>query len=889
MNFIYIDYGKNFINEIKKQNPNKDTILVFSDYFFKNSYMKNREKNILISEPKYFTLEEFQKKIFKTEKMILTEAKRPLTLFKVLTKELKEKLKMQSYYDIIDFADLFFKYYKELYSVMEEKPEGLETWQKDYIERFEILKKVYDKYLLENDFIPSDWIENIKNYRNDYIKNYKKIIFVDIPYFTPLMREVLKKIEEFCEIEIILQIPKEDYNEKLLKIEKVSLVKGKEDINIKIYENSDEMSEILNMVYLGKSKNHKRKEIFSPVPDKNNYHKIFPKYFVSQKLKTLDDTKLYKFMKVQNELLLSLEPKKRYGVPVEELKKAFSNETFRKIYNIDNEIIKKFKKIFSDEYKYIDEKVFENIGYLLKDDNKTDEEVLKEVQEILGIFHKIYEDLKEINGYTTVLEFVENIKRIGFENFREENYIDIVEKFYQAVDNIKSSERLCGENGFKSLFETGTGANLYTLLIKYMDGVEIKEIERNGDKVLGIIKNMNEARLNSYDIKNGETYFIDIDNKSLPENLRDNLNFTEMQRDKNKFITFEDKRNIIKYRFIQGIFNSKNCVIFTKKNINEEIESSPFLDEIMMKYNILPEKINPLSKDDIFEILKRNFLEKEKKAEEKISEDYFVLEKSFNDFEDNKIVLGTYDLIDLEKCQYRYFLKSKGEIFGEDEKVYGTSLRFLGVVVHKIFEKITDKIYMNIKKYNNFYVDEKYVDEIIDDILLENKMKIPVYLDLYFQEVMFPKIKENVLKFYREIEKELSNKKIKIFWGEKGKTQNVSFLSDKIDVFITGRADLIIETEDEEKYIVDYKTGGKKGEQLDIYSIIMYGDENSAHKIIYNAIKGEYEKLVKPDITKEKLMEEFENFINGNEYKRAEKISDCNNCEYKNICKREEF
>ena len=889
MNFIYIDYGKNFINEIKKQKPNKDTILVFSDYFFKNSYMKNREKNILISEPKYFTLEEFQKKIFKTEKMILTEAKRPLTLFKVLTKELKEKLKMQSYYDIIDFADLFFKYYKELYSVMEEKPEGLETWQKDYIERFEILKKVYDKYLLENDFIPSDWIENIKNYRNDYIKNYKKIIFVDIPYFTPLMREVLKKIEEFCEIEIILQIPKEDYNEKLLKIEKVSLVKGKEDINLKIYENNDEMSEILNMIYLGKSKNHKRKEIFSPVPDKNNYHKIFPKYFVSQKLKTLDDTKLYKFMKVQNELLLSLEPKKRYGVPVEELKKTFADETFRKIYNIDNEIIKKFKKIFSDEYKYIDEKIFENIGYLLKDDNKTDEEVLQEVQEILGIFHKIYEDLKEINGYTTVLEFVENIKRIGFENFREENYIDIVEKFYQAVDNIKSSERLCGENGFKSLFETGTGANLYTLLIKYMDGVEIKEVERNGDKVLGIIKNMNEARLNSYDMKNGETYFIDIDNKSLPENLRDNLNFTEMQRDKNKFITFEDKRNIIKYRFIQGIFNSKNCVIFTKKNINEEIESSPFLDEIMMKYNILPEKINPLSKDDIFEILKRNFLEKEKKAEEKISEDYFVLEKSFNDFEDNKIVLGTYDLIDLEKCQYRYFLKSKGEIFGENEKVYGTSLRFLGVVVHKIFEKITDKIYMNIKKYNNFYVDEKYVDEIIDDILLENKMKIPVYLDLYFQEVMFPKIKENVLKFYREIEKELSNKKIKIFWGEKGKTQNVSFLSDKIDVFITGRADLIIETEDEEKYIVDYKTGGKKGEQLDIYSIIMYGDENSAHKIIYNAIKGEYEKIVKPDITKEKLMEEFENFINGNEYKRAEKISDCNNCEYKNICKREEF
>ena len=231
MKFIHIDYGKKFINEIKKREPNQETIIVFSDYFLKNSYMKTREKNILVPEPKYFTLEEFQKKIFTTEKMILTEAKRPLTLFRVLTKDLKKKLKMENYYDIIDFADLFFKYYKELYSAVEEKPEGLETWQKEYIERFEILKEVYDKYLLENNFIPSDWIENIENYKEDYIKNYKKIIFADIPYFTPLMREVLKKLENLCEIEIILQIPKEDYNEKLLKLEKVSLVKNKEDIN----------------------------------------------------------------------------------------------------------------------------------------------------------------------------------------------------------------------------------------------------------------------------------------------------------------------------------------------------------------------------------------------------------------------------------------------------------------------------------------------------------------------------------------------------------------------------------------------------------------------------------------------------------------------------------
>ena len=238
MKFIYIDYGKNFINEIKGRKPDRDTAIVFSDYFFKNSYMKNREKNILVLEPEYFTIEEFQKKIFKTDKMILTEAKRPLTLFKILDKSLKDKLKMQNYYDIIDFADLFFKYYREVYSAMG-KPEGLQEWQKDYIEKFEILKEKYDVYLKENDFIPSDWIEKIENYTEEYIKKFKRIIFVDIPYFTPLMREALKRVSEICNIEVIIQIPKEDYNEELLKIEKVSLVKKRESVNIKVYENSD--------------------------------------------------------------------------------------------------------------------------------------------------------------------------------------------------------------------------------------------------------------------------------------------------------------------------------------------------------------------------------------------------------------------------------------------------------------------------------------------------------------------------------------------------------------------------------------------------------------------------------------------------------------------------
>jgi len=135
--------------------------------------------------------------------------------------------------------------------------------------------------------------------------------------------------------------------------------------------------------------------------------------------------------------------------------------------------------------------------------------------------------------------------------------------------------------------------------------------------------------------------------------------------------------------------------------------------------------------------------------------------------------------------------------------------------------------------------------------------------------------------------KDFAGKKIDIFWGEKSRTEEVPFYSGNLDIFVTGRADLVAETEEGDKYIVDYKTGSRKSEQLDIYSIIMYGDENAALKRIYNVIQGEYEKLNGSKITKADLEQMFKDFADGAEYMRAEKKTACSNCEYINICRRE--
>lgn len=873
MKFTYLNYGDNFLRKIKAE---KDTVIVFSDYILKNMYLRNREKNILKEEGKILTLSEFYKEIFKTDKMILTEAKRPLTLFGVLNSELKDRLNIHTYYDIIDFADLFFKYYRELNFAMNEEIIGLQEWQKEYIEKFDILKLEYDRYLEKNNYIPNDWIESIKNYDENSLENYRKIIFVDIPYFSPLIREIIKKLDLSKDIEILMQIPEDDYDEENLKIKKVSL--SKSDIKAKIYENSDTMSEIVNMIYILKNDGEKfTRDIYSPASDRNIYHKIFSKYFSSQKMNVLDNTKLYKFMKIQNNLLSSCVIKKRNGIAVEELKSALEEDIFRKIYGIDRVVLDKFYKVFSYEYKYIDKKIFEEdeIKYLFEDDD---------ISDLKGTFVHIYDDLMEIKKFKSVEEFLIYLKKLGLENFREENYKDIIEKFYQTAVSIKTSEKLCGKKGFETFFGNNVGMSLYTLLIKYMEGIEIKEVERaENDLPLGVIKDIEASKIKMY----GKSYFINIENRFIPSETKDSLIFSENQRGLNGFMTFEDRKNIEKYRFIQGIFNCDEVIIFTKKSEKDDINKSPFLEELILKYNLKIEK-NPLSKDKVLEILKNSLENGDLNLEklEKNSNKNYSLKKENRDFKDSCINLGTYDVINFRDCRYRYFLEKISEISKDEDESYGVSLRFLGIMVHKIFDEISKKVYQNIRK-GDYKIDGNLVDELLEKSLNENMMKIPVYLDLYFREIMIPKIKSNIFNFYKELEKDISKDKVELFFGEKSKNENTPFYENDIKVFINGRADLLIDTEDDKHYIIDYKTGGKKGEQLDIYSIIMYGDENIACKRIYNAIKGEYEKIDKISITKKDLEELFENFVSQDEYQRAEKKSACTYCEYISICRKE--
>ena len=179
INFRYIGYGTSFIAEYSgKNNQKKDYLYIFNDNRMKSIFSKKMRWNFFNEQPTLLTFNELKEQIFYTNKIVLKEAKRILAFYTSIPKDIKEELGIKSYYDIIDFANDFFEYYRELNINEVEKVENIQSWQEKYFLHFEKIKDSFDKLLEKYNYIPSDWIEDLKYYQKDFFDRFNKIILL---------------------------------------------------------------------------------------------------------------------------------------------------------------------------------------------------------------------------------------------------------------------------------------------------------------------------------------------------------------------------------------------------------------------------------------------------------------------------------------------------------------------------------------------------------------------------------------------------------------------------------------------------------------------------------------------------------------------------------------
>lgn len=882
INFRYIGYGTSFIAEYSgKNNQKKDYLYIFNDNRMKSIFSKKMRWNFFNAQPTLLTFNELKEQIFYTDKVILKEAKRILAFYTSIPKDIKEELGIKSYYDVIDFANDFFDYYREIKINKVDKIENIQNWQEKYFLHFEKIKESFDKLLEKYNYIPSDWIEDLQYYKKDFFGRFNKIIFVDIVEFEKVYRDIIVDLGEEKEVEIALQMEKGSFDEENLKF-KETILPETSPSNIFIYQSKDELEESMSLIYLLKEK-AKKGEFYSPAPENSEFFNLFPFYFGKSQAVTMNDTKLYAFLNVQLNLLLNMEERLGETYNLLEFEKAFENRAFKEYYSLIEEDIRLIKKISSNFYQYISLDILHSneVQYLIGEDIGFTKKL-----------EKIFKDFSSILKLKSVDELYNYFKNeISLDKFIQKEYGDVFEKFFEIFGIMKENENMSIHKSFKSYFDGNLGIALLKLTIQYMKDIAVTSNEKvDSERV--IIKNI-ESALYANETKHlfrdqgrfsKTNFFIDITSDLMPGNIKDNLIFTEKQRKELNLTTKEEKREIKKYRFFQMIFTNRNSVIFTKKNEDKGIDISPFIDELCIKYDL---KINsaPIELNKSIEILKKS-IPSSVIGNLEFKKGEFSKEES--DFKDNRLNIGAYDYDNLVKCPLKFYFQKLAQLIPEkDSEVDYLNKQFLGTMVHKILENIVRDIWKEVLSKGIYEIDREIIVEAINREIKNNRSKILVQMDIYLQEILIPLLSENIEIFFKKLALKYRNINIRRFQGEKDAGKNTPFIQDKIDVYLRGKADLVIES-DMGNEIIDYKTGGAQEAQLDYYSIILFGDETKAEKTIFNVIKGDMKAPDKVELTKEGLKENILEFLDNPFYIRNEKKNVCENnghsCEYIDIC-----
>lgn len=874
MNFTYYNYRDNILKNILTETPKVYVFDSVKDKEYSKSFYRKKfgEKESL-----FFTFSELKETIFLTNKIVLREEKPALVFYNCLSKSNMKKLKVSNYYDVIDTAYNFNNFYKELKEYKINKIEGLEEWQSEFLNILDDIKIEYDNFLDINNYTLQYLQEEFTNLNLSLISDYSEIEFVNILKFTPFEKDILNKLKNSFNINFSLQISKGDFDENKFELIKVTTPNN---LNISILETKDASLQLVNLISCLKEN--------STIIDQNILKSNYDKLISSNKIKmdkkiTLEDTKIFEFMTLWHELLRSVEfINNEFCLHNKVFLNCLNNKNFKKYYEITDTEYNYFFKFIENDYKYVSAEVLQN-GNIKLVNLENSEKLIHIINDI----HELYK-LNNIQGYTHFIEkkiSPEILKtKLDDNYFAKTIYDNNIAKFYEALSEVLSIEDmdiLKNQNWSHYFSKDKISENLLKLILKYLREKSINTIEENMYEHF-IISPENYENRNCDNL-----IYININNETMPTKPRAEFLLTDKQREHLGLPSNEKNRLFEKYKFFRNLFSAEKSLIFSIKNEDKNIDRSSFLEELILNYNLRIKQAK--YSDENISSLINNIFESEKGISQSLIRSQtknFKLLFSELDYQDKTLNLGSYDYNLMMKCYYRFFLnKVAGLQHKEQDISYKIDPKLLGLIIHSIFEKLSIIKEKDIKN-GNFEISISEIESLLKNELSMLKYKLPVNFNKYYQEILFPIFIKNAKLFYDNLSKILGNDSIHNFSSEKG-SKAKDFIKDKININLTGRLDLLIET-DKKKFIVDYKTGKGDPGQLDFYSILLYNNANEAEKLIYNAWDGNFiiddrseDKILSKDLLHLTLID----FINKGYYKRTDKKSECMKCEYIDICR----
>ena len=819
--YSYLNYNQSADNKLLLtiEKISEDSLIIVENELAKKQYFNYINKGQLRVKTNLISFEDFLDKIFISDKKILKDIKRFFLFYSYLKDDIKKKLNITNYFDCIEIADDFFEFFSYIKNKEALENLNLSKWQEEKFELFFEIKNEMDKFLNENSYLPSDWLYSITNLKLDFLKKYNKLLFFDIVDFPYNFSKILETLKNYYNIEIILQMEDKDFNKDKLKLNKVSLIDKKLDIELAKYSNELELyTMILSRQY-------------------DNYY-----------------TKFYKIIETYLNLLNGIDYKNKNLIDIFLVKENIFNSAFMEFYGLDVEDYKCFEKIISRDYRYISLNLLKEDYYShFLNDNENLKIKLNLIFETLDSINNI-NNIDDLNNFLCTNFFS---SKMDIDFFMENKFDSLYDKIYEILGLLNSNENIDFFDNFNNFFKTNIGKNIFTLFFNYLNKIDIYSVEKNQNKDKEL-KNLNLIKYSAKNLENSALIYAD--SQSLPKIKANSNLFTEQQKMKLALKTNEDEILIQKYRFFQNILNLDKITIYSLVNQDINIDFSPFIYELINKYSA-----KELDTNDLKGFFKSCYLQNKT---EDFTKDYVffrAFSKKNTDFIDNTLTIGAYDYILLKKNETFFFLNKICEIdsVSETSPVNGMSPKVLGNILHKTLEDIFKSNWKNIlKDSTKLLLSKDEIKEYLEKHIWKEKLKIENFMELYLNEVLFPRLINNIENFFKVLYEELKDSKIKRIEAEKeSTTKNVAYLEHKgIQIILNGRADLLIETE-KARYIIDFKTGNYNKDQLEFYSIMFYGSDTSLP--VYSAAYNFWEEEKDFDFNKhliDQLAEKDSNF-----------------------------
>jgi PD-(D/E)XK nuclease superfamily len=828
----YIPLNQNILSAALEEIDGKKCLLLFPTRKSKKKAQKLYQPTWDFSDHQFLTMNEWKESLFVSDKPVLMEEKRTLALYQSLSAESKDFFRIKTYHQSIEFAHNFFGFWEEMLEELISKKSIFEVlsakqssgdWQLNTFEHLLKIKQSYHNHIQEIGFTDLLFTRHEVNFIES---DFTKIIVVNQFYFTKFEKKLLSEHKD--QTVILTQIPAKCFNEDTLSISpdfNANHIKPYIANILQVHSSADQTQMIAQLtVELTKTNNA---TIIDFQFEKQPYsHLLSNEYFSKSTSLNFSCTRFYQFFQLLSELLKSIIwDGKPFLISMQSILTLVSNDDLLGYFvkeTSQKELIRShIFKLIDNDFKYID---FEFIQ--------------KRKPEMSRLFEPIFallQAFRKLSSIKELIEFITNKIDLNYLLADLQNTTNIAEVIYESLADFSSIEEIELIQNWKTVFPSKLSENLLKLFLDYLKPKKLKP-EQSVSKACFDITTLQDTR--NLDFEN--LFILNVVEGILPDRKHTQFLLSENQRKELGLKIYEDITLRDKFYFYRLLCNCRNAGVFTRSNLEENIELSSFLEEL--KLHDLIEENDSIDFSNLNKQLFSNLLEtkiNEFPSKQNLPEDFFSFSFEKNEFPDKKLSLSFYKWEKLKNNAFEYYLEFVTDLRKHETEIGNDfSSKLIGTISHEIitlvWKRLIDVYQTNKFKHNFIHNTKLFVEQSIQHYLKYNRdfryISPHNFSNNYFQKIFLTVLTEGIENFFYRLHNDLQlSEKIITVLPETDKTMEKKFTDiDNLGIYLKGRPDLRIHTKDQ-KYIFDFKTGSvedkkikRYNQQLQFYEDICY-------------------------------------------------------------------